>query len=96
MRYHLNEPAQGGLGQVTKPFHHEDLPLLRRARLGVILDELRREGASSIGAQALSLGIHPFDLAEIIEGADIDDRMARDIEWAMNLRHGWLDDESSL
>lgn len=81
---------------MTKPFHHEDIQLLRRARLGVILDELRREGAPSLTAQALSLGIHPFDLAEIVEGADIGDRMARDIEWAMNLRDGWLDDVSSL
>ncbi|GAA0912494.1 hypothetical protein GCM10009552_27070 [Rothia nasimurium] len=95
LRWYENEPAQKVSGQVAKPFDG-DIQQLRRARLRLILDELRVEGAPSLTAQALALGIHAFDLAEIVEGADIEDRMARDIEWAMNLRSGWLDDESSL
>lgn len=69
----------------------DELQRVRRTNLRFLLNELRREGIAHRESRARMLGIPPDDFQRIVDGAPISDRLARDVEWAMNRPRGWLD-----
>ena len=78
----LTIPADGGL------------QLNRRANLRNVLIELDWIGVCSYENQASFLGLGKRQrLTDLLRGADIAETTARDIEWAMQKRQGWLDED---
>jgi len=69
----------------------DELQRVRRNNLRLLLNELRREGIGCRQSRARMLGIPPDEFGRIVDGAPIGDRLARDVEWAMNRPRGWLD-----
>jgi len=69
----------------------DELQCARRANLRLLLNELRREGIACREARARMLGIPAEEFGRIVRGAPVSDRLARDVEWAMNRPRGWLD-----
>lgn len=77
---------------VTSP--DEGIQLNRRANLRGILIELDWLGVCSYENQAAFLGLGKRQvLTELLRGADIAPSTARDIEWAMQKRQGWMDED---
>jgi hypothetical protein len=78
----LTQPADGGL------------QLNRRANLRNILIELDWVGVCSYENQASFLGLGKRNrLTDLLRGAEIGDSLARDIEWSMQKRQGWMDED---
>jgi len=69
----------------------DELQRIRRANLRRLPNELRCEGILCRQSRTRMLGIPPDEFQRIVDGAPIGDRLARDVEWAMNRPRGWLD-----
>jgi hypothetical protein len=68
--------------------------LNRRASLRIVLGELAWAGVSSTAGQAALLGLRPGKaLAGFLRGDPISDAVAREIEWAMQRRDRWMDED---
>jgi hypothetical protein len=77
---------------VTSPL--DDMQLNRRANLRSVLNELDWLGVCSYENQASFLGLGKRQvLTDLLRGADITPSMARDMEWAMQKRKGWMDED---
>jgi hypothetical protein len=64
----------------------------RRANLRHLLQSLDREGVQSWPAQAaIFANMTGPELRTVMEGAQISDGLAREIEWSMHRPDGWLD-----
>jgi hypothetical protein len=78
----LTQPADGGL------------QLNRRANLRNVLIELDWLGVCSYENQASFLGLGKrHRLTDLLRGTDIGESIARDVEWAMQRRQGWMDED---
>jgi hypothetical protein len=65
----------------------------RRRNLRLALAELRGpDRQQDVVMRAAVLGLSRQEFRAIREGAPIGDRLAREIEWAMHRRRGWLDE----
>jgi hypothetical protein len=79
--------------------HHLTTPddgvqLIRRANLRGALIELDWLGVCSYENQAAFLGLGKRQvLTEFLRSADISSATARDVEWAMQKRRGWMDED---
>ncbi|HVI55618.1 MAG TPA: hypothetical protein VM621_11305 [Luteibacter sp.] len=72
----------------------DGVQLNRRANLRGILIELDWTGVCSYENQASFLGLGKRQvLTEFLRGVDITTAVARDIEWAMQKRRGWMDED---
>ena len=69
----------------------DHLQLNRRANLRTLLAELHRDGYVSLLGQAAVLGVNRAALQAMLAGDPIEDHVARELEWAMHRREGWLD-----
>lgn len=68
--------------------------LNRRANLRSVLIELDWLGVCSYENQAAFLGLGKRQiLTDLLRGSDITTSAARDIEWAMQKRCGWMDED---
>jgi len=77
---------------VTSP--DDTLQLNRGANLRGVLIELDWLGVCSYENQAAFLGLGKRQvLTDLLRGAAIASPVARDIEWAMHKRNGWLDED---
>lgn len=65
----------------------------RRVNLDHLLRELESEGVESKALIDQLLGLPLGTIALIRKGEALPDKMAREIEWAMNRPAGWLDRE---
>ncbi|QDE39623.1 hypothetical protein FIV34_10605 [Luteibacter pinisoli] len=65
----------------------------RRANLRTILDELAVDGITGAVTRASILGIDDRELLAMLRGKYISNEAAREIEWAMQRREGWLDED---
>ena len=74
----------------------DHLQLHRRANLRSLIDELYREGYASLATQAAVLGINEEFLRAMLSGYCIVDAVAREVEWSMHRRNGWLDDDHRI
>ncbi|QWT20759.1 hypothetical protein KPL74_01825 [Bacillus sp. NP157] len=70
----------------------DELQRVRRKNLRLLLNELKGDGIRCGEVRARLLGISPDEFARLVDGAPIGDRLARDVEWAMNRPRGWLDE----
>jgi len=72
----------------------DSVQLNRRTNLRGALIELDWLGVCSYENQASFLGLGKrMVLTELLRGADISTTIARDIEWAMQKRRGWMDED---
>jgi hypothetical protein len=72
----------------------DGVQLIRRANLRGALIELDWLGVCSYENQAAFLGLGKRQvLTEFLRGADISSATARDVEWAMQKRRGWMDED---
>jgi hypothetical protein len=72
----------------------DGVQLIRRANLRGALIELDWLGVCSYENQAAFLGLGKRQiLTEFLRGADISGSVARDVEWAMQKRRGWMDED---
>ena len=69
----------------------DHVQLNRRANLRILVAELADDGY--LGAQAAVLGTSTRALQAMLDGDFIGDRDAREFEWAMHRREGWLDED---
>lgn len=77
---------------VTSP--EDGVQLNRRTNLRGILIELDWIGVCSYENQAAFLGLGKRQvLTDLLRGVDITAPTARDIEWAMQKRSGWMDED---
>jgi hypothetical protein len=66
----------------------------RRANLRGVLIELDWLGVCSYENQAAFLGLGKRQiLTDLLRGTDITTSAARDVEWAMQKRRGWMDED---
>jgi hypothetical protein len=65
----------------------------RRANLRTLLGELTAGGLSGLDAQAAFLITSGVSLKNMLARAVIGDRFARNAEWTMHRREGWLDED---
>ncbi len=64
----------------------------RRANLRHLIQSLENEGIQSWSAQAdLLANISGPELQNVMQGANVSDVLAREIEWSMHRPEGWLD-----
>lgn len=68
-----------------------ELQTVRRTNLRLLLNQLKTEGIQGRKLCAMMLGMTPQQFADIVDGAEIDDTLARSLEWAMNRPRGWMD-----
>src|SRR4051812_41650850 len=72
----------------------DTVQLNRRASLRAVIDELHWMGTLSAEEQVASLGFSSREvLTSMLQGAEIPAVIAREIEWAMQKRDGWMDDD---
>jgi len=77
---------------VTSP--DDGIQLNRRANLRAVLIELDWLGVCSYENQAAFLGLGKRQiLTDLLRGTDITTSAARDVEWAMQKRCGWMDED---
>jgi hypothetical protein len=65
----------------------------RRTNLRTLLGELDRGGLAGIEAQATFLVTNSVSLESMLTSAAIGDLFARNTEWTMHRRDGWLDED---
>ncbi|UPG92766.1 hypothetical protein [Luteibacter aegosomatissinici] len=65
----------------------------RRGNLRAALDELKDEGISALQDQASVLHVNGAFLETMLNGGYISDIFARELEWVMQRRTGWMDEE---
>jgi len=65
----------------------------RRANLRTLLGELDRGGLTEIEAQAAFLVTNSVSLESMLTSTVIGDLFARNTEWTMHRRDGWLDED---
>lgn len=74
-------------------FVHHTIQRNRRKNLQIALREIQRDTrSSSLNMAAATIGIDRLTLRAIDRGADISDALAREIEWSLNQRRGWMDE----
>lgn len=71
----------------------EHLYQVRRTNLHGLLRELAREGLSGLDAQAALLLTRGTALKGMLDGDPISHVFARNVEWTMQRRVGWMDDD---
>lgn len=72
----------------------DSVQLNRRANLRDVIDELQWEGTCSMEEQVAYLGLASRDsLLALLRGAEITAAHAREIEWSMQRRSGWMDED---
>ena len=71
----------------------DTIQLNRRANLRTVLDELAVEGITGAVTRSSILGIDDRELLAMLRGKHIGNDAAREIEWAMQRREGWLDED---
>lgn len=72
----------------------DGVQLNRRANLRGVLIELDWLGVCSYENQAAFLGLGKRQvLTDLLRGTDIEAAAARDVEWAMQKRCGWMDED---
>lgn len=72
----------------------DTLQLNRRANLRGVLIELDWQGVCSYENQAAFLGLGKRQsLTNLLRGGAITAPVARDIEWSMHKRNGWMDED---
>lgn len=71
----------------------ENLQQTRRANLHGLLFELATEGLRGLDAQAAFFSTKAGALKGMLEHDFITGPFARSVEWTMQRRHGWLDEE---
>jgi hypothetical protein len=92
-------PHRHGANYTPQRERHAALPtdsmqLNRRANLRGVLIELDWLGVCSYENQASFLGLGKRQvLTDLLRGADITSHVARDMEWAMHKRSGWMDED---
>lgn len=69
----------------------DTLQLNRRVNLEKLLHELEEDGVDSKILVDQFLGLPLGTVALLCKGETMPDKMAREIEWAMNRPGGWLD-----
>lgn len=67
--------------------------LNRRANLRTLLEELTSEGITGTVTRAAILGLDGREVMALLRGKYIGDEAAREIEWSMQRREGWLDED---
>ena len=70
----------------------ENLQKTRRANLRGLLSELANEGFHGLDAQAAFLATRAAPLKGMLEHEFINAPFARNVEWTMQRRDGWLDE----
>jgi len=71
----------------------ENLQQTRRANLRGLLHELANEGLRGLDAQASYLTTRAAPLKGMLEHDFITGPFARHVEWTMQRRDGWLDED---
>jgi hypothetical protein len=72
----------------------DSVQLNRRANFRDVIAELQWLGTSSVEEQVAYLGLASRErMTGMLRGADISFAMAREIEWAMHKREGWMDED---
>lgn len=71
----------------------ENLQQTRRLNLRGLLFELAADGFRGLDAQAAFLTIQAASLKGMLEHDVISGPFARNVEWTMQRREGWLDDD---
>ncbi|QWT21426.1 hypothetical protein KPL74_05340 [Bacillus sp. NP157] len=71
----------------------DTIQLNRRANLRTVLDELTAEGITGSVTRASILGIDDREVLAMLRGKHIDNEAAREVEWAMQRRVGWMDED---
>jgi hypothetical protein len=71
----------------------ESLQQTRRANLHGLLRELSKDGLRGLDAQAAFLTTGAIELKGMLEHDAISGPFARTVEWTMQRRDGWLDDD---
>jgi hypothetical protein len=71
----------------------EHLYQLRRANLRGLLRELACEGLSGLDAQASLLVTRGIALKGMLDTDPISHLFARNVEWTMQRRYGWMDED---
>jgi hypothetical protein len=82
--------------QQSGPFsglHPDSLQLNRRGNLRAVLDELEDEGIASLQTQARFLRVNCVLLEKMLNGGYIPEVLAREVEWVMQRRTGWMDED---
>ncbi|UPG88227.1 hypothetical protein L2Y96_12435 [Luteibacter aegosomaticola] len=64
----------------------------RRGNLRAVLEELEDEGIVGVAAKAHCLQVNPLLLENMLNGGYIPDAFAREVEWVMQRRAGWMDE----
>ncbi|UPG92512.1 hypothetical protein [Luteibacter aegosomatissinici] len=71
----------------------DTIQLNRRANLRTVLDELATEGITGAVTRSSILGIDDRELLAMLRGKYISNEAAREIEWSMQRREGWMDED---
>jgi hypothetical protein len=83
------------------PFGHaetamENLQQIRRTNLRGLLFELANDGLRGLDAQATFLMTRAAPLKRMLEHDAITALFARNVEWTMQRREGWLDEDHGI
>jgi hypothetical protein len=62
----------------------------RRANLSLIVKELGADGITGMSLAAKVLGVREGALREMLDGGDISDAIARNVEWISHKPLGWM------
>jgi hypothetical protein len=68
----------------------------RRANLALVVKELGADGIVGLTLAAKVLGVREAALKDMLDGGDITDAVARNVEWVAHKPLGWLDGEHHL
>jgi hypothetical protein len=68
----------------------------RRTNLSLIVKELGADGITGMSLAAKVLGVREAALREMLDGGDITDAIARNVEWVSHKPLGWMDGEHHL
>jgi hypothetical protein len=80
-------------GQALTPAGPLQIQQNRRFNVNALLSEFAKVQAfEELCLEAPKIGISRHVAANILRGVDVPDALAREIEWSLNLRRGWLDE----
>ncbi|HEY4089913.1 MAG TPA: hypothetical protein VGN46_00205 [Luteibacter sp.] len=71
----------------------DTIQMNRRVNLRTVLDELAAEGITGAVTRASVLGIDDRELLAMLRGKYISNEACREIEWSMQRREGWMDED---
>jgi hypothetical protein len=95
----LVSPAEGAAAEVADVLRVAsalDADEQRRANLMLIVKELGADGIVGLTLAAKVLGTREAALRDMLNGGDISDAVARNIEWVAHKPLGWMDWEHEL